>query len=74
MESPGRVPPHELKLKVGAKVMLIRNYSPKDRLVNGTTMIVKAIHKLWLRVETADGNMRPLLHHANAGPQFGAAA
>ena len=52
---PGKVPPHRLRLKVGAKIMVLRNLSPKDRLVNGTTAIVRAIKTTWLRVETADG-------------------
>ena len=58
LDTPGKVPPHRLRLKVNAKIMILRNLSPKDRLVNGTTAIVRAIKTTWLRVETADG-----LHH-----------
>ena len=40
-EPPG-VPPHNLKLKVGATIMLLRNLDPPT-LVNGTRMVVKSL-------------------------------
>lgn len=39
--TPTGLPPHELKLKVGAKVMLIKNLSLRDGLSNGTILQIK---------------------------------
>ena len=55
LENPGRYPPHKLRLKVGAKVMVLRNLSPADRLMNGTMGIVRAIHTFWIWLETESG-------------------
>ncbi|XP_026396243.1 ATP-dependent DNA helicase PIF1-like [Papaver somniferum] len=38
--APGGLPLHELKLKVGAPVMLLRNVSAKNGLCNGTSLII----------------------------------
>ena len=37
--SPGGLPPHILRLKKGAPIMLLRNIDPKAGLCNGTRLI-----------------------------------
>ena len=39
----GSLSPHELKLKVGAPVMLLRNLDAMNGLCNGTRLIVKSL-------------------------------
>ena len=43
-QQPSGMPPHELRLKVGSIVMLIRNIDPKNGLLNGTRMVVEEMH------------------------------
>ena len=38
------MPPHNLKLKVGAVIMLLRNLSPRDGMCNGTRLILTRIY------------------------------
>lgn len=47
-QNPSGMPPHELKLKSGAIVMLIRNLNPKKGLCNGTRLVVKEMHNNFL--------------------------
>jgi hypothetical protein len=44
-QTPSGMPPHELKLKVGAIVMLLRNLHVRNGLCNGTRMIITALHE-----------------------------
>ena len=39
----GSLPPHELKLKVGSPIMVLRNLDPSKGLCNGTRLIVKSL-------------------------------
>ncbi|GBN37068.1 hypothetical protein AVEN_2251-1 [Araneus ventricosus] len=37
------MPPHELNLKVGAVIMLLRNLNPSAGLCNGTRLIIRKL-------------------------------
>lgn len=52
---PASMPPHNLKLKVDAVVMLLRNIDPKNGLCNGSRLKVKRIHQAILEVELLTG-------------------
>ena len=43
-QEPPNGPPHNLKLRVGAAIMLLRNLDA-PKVVNGTRMVVKKLHK-----------------------------
>jgi ATP-dependent DNA helicase PIF1 len=49
------LPPHELKLKVGAPVILLRNLSPSTRLCNGTRLKVIRISQRVIECEILAG-------------------
>ena len=53
-QRPFEMAPHELKLKDGAIVMLLRNLNRK--LCNGTRCIVKAMHERFLDLEVLTGS------------------
>lgn len=48
-------PPHKLTLKANVIVLLIRNLSTKDGLVNGTRMRVKHLHNNTIDCEVLNG-------------------
>jgi hypothetical protein len=52
--NPASQPPHELHLKVGAMVMIMRNISRKHRLMNGTRVKVVKILAYTIVVQTLD--------------------
>jgi len=56
--TPTGIPPHELRIKVGAIVMLIRNLRGHPGTCNGTKMIVKQIKQFTLGVEFANGDFK----------------
>ena len=49
--TPTGMPPHRLRLKVGAVVMLLRNVSLGRRLCNGTRLIIRRMHPHLLECE-----------------------
>ncbi|XP_026451464.1 uncharacterized protein LOC113351743 [Papaver somniferum] len=54
--SPSGLPPHELKLNLGAPIMLLRNVSAKNDLCNGTRLIVKIFFPNCIDAMILDGN------------------
>jgi hypothetical protein len=42
-QADGGLPPHELRLKQGVPVMLLRNLDPRQGLCNGTRLVVDSI-------------------------------
>ena len=49
------LPPHKLILKENAVVILIRNLSTKDALINGTRMRVRVMHRHSIDCEVLTG-------------------
>ena len=59
-QSQNGVPPHKLRLVVGALYQLMRNFSPQDRLMNHSHVILRSVHANHVVVETLDGRCFPL--------------
>ena len=49
------LPPHDLRLRRGSLVMLLRSYAPHKGLCNGTRMVVERMHKHLLQVRIVTG-------------------
>jgi ATP-dependent DNA helicase PIF1 len=56
--TPGGMPPHELNLKIGAVVILLRNLDPTRALCNGTRMVVKQIMSRLIDCEVLTGSSK----------------
>ncbi|UYV76683.1 hypothetical protein LAZ67_14001748 [Cordylochernes scorpioides] len=53
--TPTGMPPHQLNLKIGAIVMLLRNMNPKQGLCNGTRMVIQRMFSHVLEVQKLTG-------------------
>ena len=53
-------PPHRLRIVIGALYELMRNFSPDDRLMNHTKVVVRAVHERHVLIETLDRRRFPL--------------
>jgi hypothetical protein len=53
--NPSGMPPHELKLKIGAIIMLLRNLNTKFGLCNGTRLVVKDLKQNLIIAEVITG-------------------
>ena len=51
----GGLPPHELRLRHGSLVILLRNFAPHKGLCNGTRLVVENMHKYFLVVRVVTG-------------------
>ena len=57
------MPPHELKLKQHAVVILLRNLDRKNGLVNGTRLqVIEVRHNRYLRCIILTGSRQDVLH------------
>jgi ATP-dependent exoDNAse (exonuclease V) alpha subunit len=52
---PQGMPPHQLKLKVGFIVILMRNLNPTMGLANGTRLVIKALGERVIQAEVVTG-------------------
>jgi ATP-dependent DNA helicase PIF1 len=54
--TPSGFPPHELHLKVGAPIMLMRNFHPLEGHCNRTKYVIRRLHDRIIEAEIAGGN------------------
>ena len=55
-QTPSGMPPHELFLKIGTPIMLLRNLNPAQGLCNGTRMVVTRLHDHVIEAVLLTGN------------------
>jgi hypothetical protein len=55
LQNPSNVPPHRLRLRVGAPVILLRNVDPTNGLCNGTRLIIEHCGKWVLQARILCG-------------------
>ena len=58
-KNPG-APPHTLRLVIGALYEIMRNFSPSDRLMNHTTVILSEVYNNHVVIRTLDNRTFPL--------------
>ena len=52
---PNGMPPHELRVRAGALMILLRNYAPQKGLCNGTRIVVRGQWRRLLQVQVVTG-------------------
>ena len=53
--APSGMPPHEMEVKVGSPMMLLRNLNPVKGHMNGSRHVLKAVRKHYLQLEDTAG-------------------
>ena len=54
------VPPHKVRLVIGALYELMRNMNPAERLMNHTTVVLESVHDKHVVVKTLEGRSYPI--------------
>ena len=57
LDPPG-MPPHELRIRPGALMMVLRNYAPQKGLCNGTRVVIRGLWRRLLQVQIVTGPKR----------------
>ena len=57
-QTPSGMPPHVLKLKRGAIIMLLRNLNPRKGLLNGTRLIIISLNDLYIHGKIISGSKK----------------
>jgi len=55
---PNGMPPHELRVRPGALMILLRNYAPQKGLCNGTRVVIRGRWRRLLKVQVVTGPAR----------------
>ena len=55
-QTPAGLPPHNLYIKKGMVLVILQNLSPKQRLCNGTRLIINMATNIVLYNKTASGD------------------
>ena len=57
-QTPGSYPPHQLRLRLYAPVILLRHLDPSNDLCNGTRLIIIHMDTHWLRCQIISGRSK----------------
>ncbi|XP_076029786.1 ATP-dependent DNA helicase PIF1-like [Oratosquilla oratoria] len=57
-QTPSGIPPHVLKLKKGAIIILLRNLNPRKGLLNGTRLIIISLNDLYIHGKIISGSKK----------------
>ena len=54
-QNPTGLPPHQLKLQVNIRVMLLQNFNPSQGLLNGTCLLIKTLGRRVIQAKIMTG-------------------